>query len=385
MTAHRTVTPPPGGGDLLEIRELFARANYSETSCAEILAVSGPQQFVRAMPLRAPAEPDGAAGGAASPLHCLVTLFLQRKRLSRRAVSRLIGPRSLDVLVRASLAVEGPDGSIAGAVAVYPVGDLLITTDWPVVAEPGSLVSPVHGPTYRLAASLSRRPVERALDMCSGSGVLAIVASRHARRVVAVDINPRAVDFARFNAAVNGARNVEVVEGSLYEPVPAESFARIVANPPFHPTPFSPAGSNFWSGGRSGEEVLAPLLRGLVQRLEGGGIAQVMTLLVHRGADDAVQRCLEWLGEGCEVLFCLDPVESPLIDPAPERWGEPKAGAWARLQSLLERDWRRQGISGFEFGFLIVRRAEHTRWRRLPAAAADGDPVPLLDELSTVP
>ncbi len=44
------------------------------------------------------------------------------------------------------------------------------------------------------------------LDMGTGSGVCAVFAARHARRVVAVDINPAAVRCAGINALLNHLR-----------------------------------------------------------------------------------------------------------------------------------------------------------------------------------
>src|SRR5690349_9954341 len=54
----------------------------------------------------------------------------------------------------------------------------------------------------QLEAQLNTRTAE-VLDMGTGSGVGAVVAARHARRVVAVDINPAAVRCARANVLLN--------------------------------------------------------------------------------------------------------------------------------------------------------------------------------------
>src|SRR5215213_3279938 len=48
-----------------------------------------------------------------------------------------------------------------------------------------------------LAGLLVRRRVRRALDLGTGCGVLALLLARTAERVVATDINPRALQFGR--------------------------------------------------------------------------------------------------------------------------------------------------------------------------------------------
>jgi release factor glutamine methyltransferase len=72
------------------------------------------------------------------------------------------------------------------------------------------------------------------LDMGTGSGVCAVFAARHARRVVAVDINPAAVRCAAINAQINQLdHRLEVRQGDLFEPVAGERFDLVLFNPPF--------------------------------------------------------------------------------------------------------------------------------------------------------
>ena len=88
-----------------------------------------------------------------------------------------------------------------------------------------------------LAAQLDARLVRadaEVLDMGAGSGVCAIFAARHARRVVAVDINPAAVRCAGINVRLNHLEHrIEVRHGDLFAPVAGERFDLIVFNPPF--------------------------------------------------------------------------------------------------------------------------------------------------------
>ncbi len=88
-----------------------------------------------------------------------------------------------------------------------------------------------------LAAQLDARQVRadaEVLDMGTGSGVCAIFAARHARRVVAVDINPAAVRCAGINVRLNHLeQRIEVRHGDLFAPVAGERFDLIAFNPPF--------------------------------------------------------------------------------------------------------------------------------------------------------
>jgi release factor glutamine methyltransferase len=72
----------------------------------------------------------------------------------------------------------------------------------------------------------------RVLDVCTGSGVLAITAAQRGAHATAVDISRRAVLCARLNARLNGVR-VRAVRGDLLAAVGDERFDAIVSNPPY--------------------------------------------------------------------------------------------------------------------------------------------------------
>ncbi len=77
------------------------------------------------------------------------------------------------------------------------------------------------------------RPTDRVLDMGTGSGVNAILAASTAAAVIAVDVNPRAVEAARRNAERNGvADRVDVRESDVFSAVDG-AFDLIVFDPPF--------------------------------------------------------------------------------------------------------------------------------------------------------
>jgi release factor glutamine methyltransferase len=78
----------------------------------------------------------------------------------------------------------------------------------------------------------------RVLDLCTGSGAIAISLAKElpAARVIATEISEPAVAVARKNVERNGfAERVEIRHGDLFAPVDAqrERFDLIVANPPY--------------------------------------------------------------------------------------------------------------------------------------------------------
>jgi release factor glutamine methyltransferase len=76
----------------------------------------------------------------------------------------------------------------------------------------------------------------RVLDLCTGSGAIAISLAKElpGARIVATEVSVEAAGIARRNAERNGvAERVEIRVGDLFAPIAGERFDLIAANPPY--------------------------------------------------------------------------------------------------------------------------------------------------------
>lgn len=141
---------------------------------------------------------------------------------------------------------------------------------------PGVETGVYIGPSsFRLAAELPLgRALRSALDVGSGSGLLAVLLASTARRVFATDVNPAAVQAARFNAILNGVDDRVVVrEGPRFTPVPRQRFEFVVFNLPFVASPPGIELPAATGGGEDGLATVAPVVRQLGSHLTRDGWA----------------------------------------------------------------------------------------------------------------
>ncbi|WP_084435875.1 HemK2/MTQ2 family protein methyltransferase [Aldersonia kunmingensis] len=120
-------------------------------------------------------------------------------------------------------------------------------------------------------------PDARVLDLCTGSGVLALTAAHlGAGDVTALDISRGAVISAWLNGQMNRLP-VRVRRGDCYEAFALGTFDVVLANPPYVPCPPGTDSSATWDAGPDGRSILDPLCANSIDLLRPGGFL----LLVH--------------------------------------------------------------------------------------------------------
>jgi len=134
-----------------------------------------------------------------------------------------------------------------------------------------------------LLPSLRRRPVRRVLDLCTGSGCLAILAARAFPNagVDAIDVSPAALAVARKNIVRHRlGRRVHPKRSDLFAAVRATRYELILTNPPYVgagtiaqlPPEYRHEPRVALAGGSDGLDLVAQILAKAADFLSPGGL-----------------------------------------------------------------------------------------------------------------
>jgi len=145
--------------------------------------------------------------------------------------------------------------------------------------------------TFLLAENLAVRKGDTALDVGTGTGLIALLMAKKASSVLGVDINPLAIELARENARINGIKNVEFRVSDLFENVSGK-FDVITFNAPYLPgEPEEPIDLAL-VGGEGGREVLDRFIREVPEYLKPGGTVQIVQSSIT-GVEETLEKLEE--------------------------------------------------------------------------------------------
>jgi ribosomal protein L3 glutamine methyltransferase len=162
------------------------------------------------------------------------------------------------------------------------------------------------------------RPVKRVVDVCTGSGCLAVLLAHQFpdAKVDAIELSPDALGVAKFNIATHGlAKRIKLHHSDVFDAVPKAKYDVILSNPPYVPTrelrglpeEFKNEPQMALDGGKDGLDIIRKLLRQARERLQPHGVVVLEVGGLRAAMDRAFPELdLHWLhtddGEDCVCL-----------------------------------------------------------------------------------
>jgi SAM-dependent methyltransferase len=368
------------------LRDLFRRARYTHPALCERMEIGTIYDFKQTREGRSFLDEVNDAQSLC------VRLFLDAEDVSWSLVRSFLSAPDLALLEHFGL-VETPEYApdhCTATVLLYPTEELLIVSDRNVdpersrVAPPADVVYPaITKNTQRFVGLMPRTRCDRFLELCSGTGIAALLAAQNfAREAWAIDITERATMFARFNAALNGLSNVTTLAGDLFDPVRGQRFDRIVAHPPYMPALQDQY--IFRDGGEDGERVSWRIFQQLPEYLNPGGEFYCDCLTTDRENAPIEERIREAMGDAGREFDVLV-AQTQTYDPV-AYYAEMAKNGSGTFDSVGKR-WevfQRLGVRALVFGSILLRRRADGRAgvvvrRQLAPHTSTADLVRMLD------
>ena len=373
-------------GDCERIRDVLAKANYTDPGMCATLGIENVGKLGER---KLPALLRRTSGG--TPLETLIRLFVLGHPADLGAARRAIAPMTLEQWREIRL-IDVTGESVLGRVQLRCYQGLFFAYDF-LRRQHGGLpqdyVMGVSPSSVLLASMTVRRKNRSTLDLGSGCGIQAILAAAHSERVSGVDCNPRAVEFAQFNASLNGIENVDFLEGDMFGPVQSDTFDLVVSNPPFI---ISPENRHFFlNSGLEDDEICRQIVQKVPAFLNEGGYCVLNANWAVIENEDWRGRLAGWFeGTGCDGLVFLNDTRdlgdyaASLIEVA----GNEEAKYMQIFTEWMDYYARRKIVSIGQ-GVIVVRRAtDRPNWFAVESSPSNisypaGDDVARLVELRT--
>src|SRR5271169_4607789 len=342
----------------------FLGSGFTEEAIRLRLEVQpGKELDLSALSARPPLKPKVGDG-----LDAIIYLFVLGELLPTADAESFFPAPVWETLSQTKLIVFDPNdvNRCLASVALYPIRDLFIVSDrWnnpdhsPRQMFPDIVYPALTKSAKQFIDYTSYEPCEDFLELCAGTAPAALLASRSAKNIWAIDIAERSIDFAKFNAALNGIHNVSFALGDLYQPVEGRTFDRIAAHPPYVPV-LKPA-EIFYGGGEVGEEITQQIVEGLPGKLKPGGRFYCRTMGTERPGKNFETRIREWLGanhsEFDVALFAtqtLEPRQFALEETLAKNGSREQYAQWEKL-------FTKNDVLGLVIGIVIVQNTKGQR------------------------
>ena len=340
------------------LRQFFTDAGYNEEKLGEVLGlVELPSVRLRSVPrlLDRTREPG--------LLNTLLRSFWVGASQETSAITPFVPAPIVDLLVESRL-LRRENGRLVPEAMLIPFEGFLVASHHTSRIDAGDRELVLWpNPTTRLLLRFTiRRPARQTLDLGTGTGLLALKAASHSEKVVATDLNPRAIEFARFNARLNGVENVESLAGDGFAPVAGRKFDLIFSNPPFFITPGSEY--RFCDNPMELDQMCRQMVKQAPAHLEPGGYFQMLCEWVETGGQDWHERVGEWFeGTGCDAWV----LKGSTVDPseyAQQRITEVSNATEhdARLYDEYMSYYRQRQVEAIHKGLVTMRLGPGKNW-----------------------
>ncbi len=330
---HVPSVPNLSPSELKTLRQIFDSNRYASESSAQ------------------------ANGGS----NILMVLFARGLSVRFDRARQTFLPLDLDRLIESGLLCK-ENNEVKARFQAQPYSDLILFSDFFQWESARGFVLPIGPAGNYLALLTIRRQIELTLDLGCGCGIQSLLAARHSQRVIATDINPRALALTRLNAKLNDIHNIETRQGSYFVPAEGQRFDLILANLPYVIAPEK--NLVYRNVDKPGDASVHERLKEISSYLNEGGFAQILINWIHRKDQEPSEPIRQTMEDkDVDVWLIHNGSKSP--DEYADMWLKHQNQDSPHKAQRTKRNWMRwyrsQHIEQIALGAITLRRRSNKR------------------------
>lgn len=231
----------------------------------------------------------------------LFKMFFLNNDMKREELSGFFGEEDINAFIKSNI-LKKSNGNYRFNIKLIPYNDLILNqgTSW---FGKDSVAFAEY-----INKDLDGKAVGKTLDLCTGTGVQAIVSKKYSERVIASNIGKQSIQNAILNSKINNLTDITFLASDLFENI-SEKYDIITANPPYGTVSKNPDDKEY------GLQTVFELIENLDNYLKDGGVAMVFTeSAVKDGKDMILEKIKQVFGKK-DYTIVLKPLNYHINKP----------------------------------------------------------------------
>jgi predicted RNA methylase len=231
----------------------------------------------------------------------LFEIFFLNSEVKRGEISRFFSEEEINSFINNNILKES-NGNYKFNIKLIPYEDMILSkgTSW---FGRDSVIFAEH-----LAKDLRGMSFDKTLDLCTGTGIQAMVSRKYSKRVVASDVRERSVQNAILNSKINNPADITFLTSDLLRNISGK-YDLITANPPYGIVSENPDDKTY------GLHTVFGLIENLDNYLKDGGVAKVFTESVNRRGKDLLIEKIKQVFNDKNYTIVLTPLNYHINKP----------------------------------------------------------------------
>ncbi|MBC8551391.1 MAG: class I SAM-dependent methyltransferase [Candidatus Brocadiales bacterium] len=241
----------------------------------------------------------------------LFEIFFLNCEAKREEISRFFSEEEINSFIDNNILKE-PKGNCKFSIKLIPYKDMILNKGTSWLGKDSVIFA------ESITKDLNGKTVGKTLDLCTGTGIQAIVSKKYSKRVIASDIREQSIQNAMLNSKINNITDITFLTSDLLNNISGK-YDLITANPPYGIVSKNPDDKTY------GLHTVFALIENLDNFLNNGGMAKIITESVVKNGKDMVLEKIKQVFNNKDYTIVLTPlnyhVNRPLFKLVHKEYG----------------------------------------------------------------